>query len=875
MSVSFPPSIRKVCSLGLLLLLAASASRAAYLRDIPQHLVQPDGERLNCLASGDEYFNWLHDAAGFVIIQDHATGFYVYARDWGGEIVPTTYLPGHDDPTSMGLQPGIRPSAEWLRRQEMGREFGPGDQSLGRPAAPGSGTINNIVIFVRFSDEAEFTDNISIYGTQFNTNAGSMKNYFLQASYNTLTIDSTFYPPTAGTVVSYQDSNPRNYYKPYDASTNPTGYNGSTARRDREHILLKNAVNFVSASVPGGLDVDSDNDGYVDNVCFIIDGSPTAWATLLWPHRWSLYSQTASINGKRVWDYNFQLQSALGVSVLCHEMFHSVGAPDLYHYNGDGFQPTYKWDLMEYNTTPPQHMGAYMKYRYAGWIASIPEITSSGTYTINPVTSSTNNCYRIASPNSANEYFVVEYRKKAASGFESAIPASGLLVYRINTLADGYGNSSYPTYPDEVYAYRPGGTKTANGSPTTANFTSDVGRTAINDSTNPSCWLYNTTSLGGLDISNVTSAGATISFTVTIAGGGGCTPPSITTQPQSQSITTGSNATLNVAASGTGPLGYQWYQGSSGDAGTPVGSGSASYTTPALSSSTNYWVRVTNACGAADSGTATITVSSACVAPSVTTQPRSQSVTSGQAVTLAVAATGTAPLSYQWYQGSSGDTAVPVGTDSNAYTTPPLVAPANYWVRITNACGATNSDTALITITSGCVGAGIDLSPVSQTIASGQSTMLTVLANGSAPVHYQWYQGSSGDTSAAVGSDSDSFLTPALSSTTSYWVRVSNSCGTADSDAALITVTSASGPTITRIKSKNATRGSRVTVFGAGFSPIPNLDAVYFGSKKASVSKATATSLKTKIPRKCPKGSIGVYVMANGKRSNTVMFQVK
>lgn len=695
MAVSFRQSCQKACAIGALLLLAASAGRAAYLRNIPQHLVQPDGEHLNCFASGDEYFNWLHDAAGFVIIQDHATGFYVYASSGDGDIVPTSYMPGHDDPASVGLEPGIRPSAEWLRRQEMGREFGPGDQASSRPAAPGSGTINNIVVFIRFSDELEFTDDISVYSTQFNTDAGSMKNYFLQASYNTLTIDSTFYPPTAGTVVSYQDTNPRNYYKPYDASTNPTGYNGSTQRRDREHILLKNAVNAVSAQVPGGLNIDSDNDGYVDNVCFIIDGSPTAWATLLWPHRWSLYSQTAYINGKRVWDFNFQLQSALGVSVLCHEMFHSVGAPDLYHYNGDGFQPTYKWDLMEYNTTPPQHMGAYMKYRYGGWIASIPEITSSGTYTLNPVTSSTNNCYRIASPNSANEYFVVEYRKKAASGFESAIPASGLLVYRINTVADGYGNSSYPTIPDEVYVYRPGGTKTANGSPTTASFTSDVARTAINDSTNPSCWLYNTTSPGGLDLSNVTSAGATISFTVTIAGGGGCTQPSITSQPQSQSITSGSSATLNVAATGTVPLGYQWYQGSNGD------------------------------------------------------------------------------------------------------------------------------------------------------------------------------------TSAAVGTDSDSFTTPALSSTTSYWVRVTNSCGTADSETALITVTSASGPTITRIKSRKATPGSRATVFGSGLSPNPNLNTVYFGTRKAKVTQATATSLKTKIPKKCPKGSIGVFVLADGNRSNTVQFQVK
>lgn len=40
-----------------------------------------------------------------------------------------------------------------------------------------------------------------------------------------------------------------------------------------------------------------------------------------------------------------------------------------------------------------------------------------------------------------------------------------------------------------------------------------------------------------------------------------CTPPSITSQPQSQTITAGQTATLTVTATGTAPLSYQWYQG--------------------------------------------------------------------------------------------------------------------------------------------------------------------------------------------------------------------------------------------------------------------------------------------------------------------------
>jgi len=86
------------------------------------------------------------------------------------------------------------------------------------------------------------------------------------------------------------------------------------------------------------------------------------------------------------------------------------------------------------------------------------------------------------------------------------------------------------------------------------------------------------------------------------------TPPLITTHPQSQTINYNTAANLSVTATGTGPLSYQWYQGSSGDTSTPVGTNSSSYTTPNLTSTTSYWVRVSNTYGTDDSDTATIIV---------------------------------------------------------------------------------------------------------------------------------------------------------------------------------------------------------------------------------------------------------------------------
>jgi hypothetical protein len=84
--------------------------------------------------------------------------------------------------------------------------------------------------------------------------------------------------------------------------------------------------------------------------------------------------------------------------------------------------------------------------------------------------------------------------------------------------------------------------------------------------------------------------------------------PSITTQPTSKAIKSGQTTTLSVVATGTG-LSYQWYVGASGTTTSPIsGATSSSYATAALTSTTSYWVRVSNASGTADSTSATITV---------------------------------------------------------------------------------------------------------------------------------------------------------------------------------------------------------------------------------------------------------------------------
>jgi M6 family metalloprotease-like protein len=494
--------------LGLILLI--SNLFGAYLTDVPQTLSQPDGSELNCLATGDEFHNWLHDENNFTIMQHPETGFYVYAQQIGEALRATTHIAGRIDPTSVGLTSGANAKPENFDRRV--EEF---EQLLAneRNRVSTIGELNNLVVFIRFADQDEFTETLTQYNGMFNAeDQNSMYQYFDEVSDEQLDITSHFYPePNSNFVVSYQSPNPRNYYLVYNAATNPIGYQTDGERTQREHELLEAAAQFVETQIPTNLDLDNDDDGRVDNICFIVKGATGAWADLLWPHMWVLYSLDVYIHGSQVWTYNFQLSVSLnssGVGVLCHEMFHSLGAPDLYHYTGNGISPAGSWDLMCSNTNPPQHMTTWMKYKYGLWFNDVPEINETGTYTLEPVVDSPYSCYKIPSPNSTNEFFMVEYRRRTGL-FEPSIPGDGLIIYRVDLNEDG--NASGP--PDELYIFRPDGTTSNNGSVNLANFSADTGRTMFNDNTNPASFLQ-WGDPGGIFISDIGYVGDTIEFTL-------------------------------------------------------------------------------------------------------------------------------------------------------------------------------------------------------------------------------------------------------------------------------------------------------------------------------------------------------------------------
>ena len=119
---------------------------------------------------------------------------------------------------------------------------------------------------------------------------------------------------------------------------------------------------------------------------------------------------------------------------------------------------------------------------------------------------------------------------------------------------------------------------------------------------------------------------------------------------------------------------------------------------------TPYWARATNPCGATvDTAPVTITITP-CDAPAFTIEPHGGNVVTGTTAVVVAQASGTAPLHYQWFEGATGDTSKPRGTDSTTFNTGAVAKKTQYWVQVRGTCAGdkrANSNTATIDVTVG------------------------------------------------------------------------------------------------------------------------------------------------------------------------------
>ncbi len=167
--------------------------------------------------------------------------------------------------------------------------------------------------------------------------------------------------------------------------------------------------------------------------------------------------------------------------------------------------------------------------------------------------------------------------------------------------------------------------------------------------------------------------------------------------------------------------------------------------------------------------------------PRISAQPASQGYSPHAPLTLAVTATGAGPLSYAWFH--DGDL---LPAETAATLTIPAGRPeavGTYVVVVSNAFGSATSDPMAVALSGRPY---FTLVPSGSTIRSGQNVQFSVAAVGPGPIAYAWYRGALGDRSHLLAPNSLTFLTPALTATTTFWVEATNAAGSASLAATVV-----------------------------------------------------------------------------------------
>ncbi len=156
--------------------------------------------------------------------------------------------------------------------------------------------------------------------------------------------------------------------------------------------------------------------------------------------------------------------------------------------------------------------------------------------------------------------------------------------------------------------------------------------------------------------------------------------------------------------------------------------------------------------------------------PGITNQPLTQTVGLGANVTFNVAATGTAPLTYQWrFNGANI-----AGATGNSYlkSNVQLTNAGSYSVVVSNAVGTAASANAVLTVNSPPL---ITAQPQSLTVIAGNPAAFSVGASSSTSLTYQWLF--NGTNLPGANSSAHSIASAQSGNAGDYWVVVTNSYG--------------------------------------------------------------------------------------------------
>ena len=404
-------------------------------------VIQPNGDTIYISLRGDEYGSWYEDERGNIIDVD-SNNYWVYVsvennnKVLTNQIVSQISMPidiNRDSVFNFVLQ---KRENNYIEQKEITEGQANSRAVTGKlTPLPSTGVQKILTVLVQFTD-VKFQNQTGIKNLVTNMMnqsnykhpgqnniTGSLRDFYLQASYNQLDVRATVIGP-------------------YTVSHNMAYYGAKTdSENDKNRRKLAREVMEMIADDIDVSQFDNNNDGWVECIHILFAGyaQNDSWDygsdDAIWPHQWNLATYV-SADGVKMSRYVMtpELNGPYyrGVGTICHELGHILGAPDFYDVKNDVFQGTGKFDLMcdgNWNklATCPAHPNPYIKTEIFGWIKTIDELSGNDSlYTLRPTELDSSGIYKL-STSTQGEYYLLENRQ------DENLKGTGLVIYHVNS----------------------------------------------------------------------------------------------------------------------------------------------------------------------------------------------------------------------------------------------------------------------------------------------------------------------------------------------------------------------------------------------------------------------------------------------------------